>query len=105
MRAARAPSGAWTLRLTAGEDAEQEAKTDGNCDGLKRIAPNGLLGLIGCLFRFVLRPVDLFACNPSDGGGEVLQVAADGLNLVGQVLGVAGAYATLGCARTDIAIG
>src|SRR3990172_1773724 len=105
MRAARAPSGAWTLRLATREDTKQEAQASGDRDGLERIAPDGFLSLIGSLHRLVLRPVHLLVGDTANGRGQVLKVGADRIDLIGEIVGVTAARAALGSARTDIAVG
>src|SRR3972149_1024000 len=105
MRAARAPSGAWTLRLATREDTKQEAQASGDGDGLERIAPDGFLRLIGSLHRLVLRPVHLALGDAANGRGQVLKVGADCIDLVGEFIGVAATRAALGGTRADIAIG
>src|SRR4030042_3974628 len=105
MRAAQALSGAWSVRLATRQHTEQEAKARGNGDGLERIAPDGLFGLIRSLHGLVLGAVDLALGDPGDGAGQVLQVGADGIDLIGELVGIARARPGAFGARAKIAIG
>src|SRR4029078_12495151 len=105
MRAARAPSGAWTLRLATREHTKQESQARGDGDGLQRIAPDGLLGFISGFNGLILGAVHLTFGDAGHGAGEVLQVGADRIDLIGEIVRVAGAGPGALGARANIAIG
>ena len=68
--------------LAAGQNADEKAKTRGNCYCLERIALDGVLGVLLGLHRLLLGAAHLLAGDAADGGGQILHIGADGFDLL-----------------------
>ena len=68
--------------LTPRQHTKQESYSHRDCDGSKWIARDRGLGLMCSLGRPDLRATDLLVSNAANGRSQILNLSADGFNLI-----------------------
>src|SRR5262245_40551617 len=89
-----------SMDLAAGQDTEEKADADGNGYGLERIAPDCLFGFARGRYCLVLSAVQLRVGGAADGRGQVLEVAANRIDLIRDLGGFGAAGPAPACAGT-----